>query len=184
MTRCSRKSLALTELCSAYISRYRKRAPKMEDGKLMLFDYRLVWRSMLNQSGERTLLPCIIPPHTGHIDLIFELGVISLIQGMGRYSTFLCPYLFGVSYSRNYCQAPCLDDARLMRLSQRTAKINECKKRDTKPSWPSCLSCAVQEGERISSKMLRSASALARFIHPTHFIGSWLFSASSIPQRR
>lgn len=54
---------------------YRKRAPKMEDGKLMLFDYRLVWRSMLNQSGERTLLPCIIPPHTGHIDLIFELRV-------------------------------------------------------------------------------------------------------------
>ncbi len=51
---------------------YRNRAPVGVSGKKAFDGYRVVWRSMLNQSGERTMLPAITPPHTGHVDLVFE----------------------------------------------------------------------------------------------------------------
>lgn len=49
--------------------------------------YRILMRRMLNQSGERTLIPAIIPPHTGHIHTMTEFvlkdeSIIPLLEGM------------------------------------------------------------------------------------------------------
>ena len=49
--------------------------------------YRILVRRMLNQSGERTLIPAIIPPHTGHIHTMTEFVLkeetsIPLLEGM------------------------------------------------------------------------------------------------------
>ena len=51
---------------------YINRAPKDLAGNTLINSYRVCWRTMLNQSGERTLLPAIIPPQVGHIDYVFE----------------------------------------------------------------------------------------------------------------
>lgn len=55
------------------IEEYIMRAPDMGEHDKMFDHYRVLWRSMLNQAGERTLLPAIVPPRTGHVDLVFEL---------------------------------------------------------------------------------------------------------------
>lgn len=47
--------------------------PVTQFGEKYNLTYKLVMRKMLNQSGERTLIATIIPPHTGHIDGIFGI---------------------------------------------------------------------------------------------------------------
>lgn len=55
------------------ISEYENRAPNYVTGDKMFEHYRVLWRSMLNLSGERTMMPVIIPPKIGHVDLVYEL---------------------------------------------------------------------------------------------------------------
>lgn len=54
------------------LEEYSRRAPIGLNNQKAFSGYRVVWRSMLNQSGERTMMPVITPPHTGHVDLVFE----------------------------------------------------------------------------------------------------------------
>lgn len=56
-------------------------------------DYRLCLRKMLNQSGERTLVSAIIPPHVGHIGGIIGLNIK---DGMVSFAanTFSLPFDF------------------------------------------------------------------------------------------
>lgn len=76
-------SIDLTNIKADYIQRvnfspacnideYYNRAPEMKGGNKFFDNYRVVWRSMLNQSGERTMLPAILPPKVGHVDLVYE----------------------------------------------------------------------------------------------------------------
>ncbi len=52
---------------------YHSKAPVFQ-GRKVMDDYRVCWRSMLNQAGERSMLPAIIPPYSSHIDLVFEVA--------------------------------------------------------------------------------------------------------------
>jgi hypothetical protein len=53
---------------------YRTRTPKVPwDRRAVTEFYRLISRTMLSQSGERTLTSTIMPPGSGHIDLGFSL---------------------------------------------------------------------------------------------------------------
>ena len=51
---------------------YKTKYPKSNDGREIIDNYRVWWRCMLNQSGERTMIPALIPPRVGHINLIYE----------------------------------------------------------------------------------------------------------------
>lgn len=49
-------------------------------------EYRIILRRMLNQSGERTFIPAIIPPGSGHVHTVFEIAMkeeLSFFAGMG-----------------------------------------------------------------------------------------------------
>lgn len=75
-------SIDLTELPADYLPRtnyvqqdvapeeYLRRAPKVpwEKGQPVTNFYRIVYRGMLSQSGERTLIGSILPPKVGHIN--------------------------------------------------------------------------------------------------------------------
>ena len=49
--------------------------PKTEWGSYYDQEYRIGMRRMLNIIGERTLMPCIIPPKTAHISTVFGVAV-------------------------------------------------------------------------------------------------------------
>lgn len=55
---------------------YQKRIPVTPWGKKCNDTYRIAMRNMFNQSGERTLVSAIIPPHTGHVHAVYELGFL------------------------------------------------------------------------------------------------------------
>lgn len=57
---------------SCSLTEYLHRAPTFTNDRKALEGYRILWRSMLNQSGERTMLPMIVPPYVGHVDLVYE----------------------------------------------------------------------------------------------------------------
>ena len=56
------------------IDSYSARIPEGKAGDKYTSYYRVVSRRMLNQSGERTLIPAIIPPMMGHINTVFGLA--------------------------------------------------------------------------------------------------------------
>ena len=64
--------LDLTELPADYLPR----TPKVpwRDRKPVTKFYRVVYRKMLSQSGERTLIAAILPPQTTHIDGCFSIA--------------------------------------------------------------------------------------------------------------
>ncbi len=67
------------------VSDYRSKVPSTPFGNPYNYYYRVVIRKMLNLSGERTLMPAIIPPETGHIDGIFGLVInknLPLLSGI------------------------------------------------------------------------------------------------------
>ncbi len=74
-------NIDLTSISDSYIQRvnyvqgeqYISKMPVTQFGEKYNLTYKLAMRKMLNQSGERTLIATIIPPHTGHIDGIFGI---------------------------------------------------------------------------------------------------------------
>lgn len=63
---------------------YSKALPLISDKNLYSDHFRILVRKMLNQGGERTLLPSIVPPGVGHIDGIFGLvydDALALLAG-------------------------------------------------------------------------------------------------------
>ncbi len=78
-------SIDLTQIPQDYLSRcnysiacsideYEKREPDTTWGPHYSSEYRLCFRKMLNQSGERTLISTIIPPSSEHINGIFGMA--------------------------------------------------------------------------------------------------------------
>src|SRR5690606_11941740 len=60
---------------------YRARTPKvswvepsLREPKRVTEYYRVISRTMLSQSGERTLISAVVPPGTGHLDLGFSVA--------------------------------------------------------------------------------------------------------------
>jgi hypothetical protein len=54
---------------------YLERAPKAKWGKALNESYRVVFRKMLSQSGERTLIPALAFPGAAHIDTCYSVAV-------------------------------------------------------------------------------------------------------------
>jgi hypothetical protein len=54
-------------------AQYRERTPEWAGDKVTEF-YRYVNRTMVAPTGERTLVPAIIPPGPGHLDLVFSIS--------------------------------------------------------------------------------------------------------------
>ena len=105
-------NIDLTAIPEVYIQRckyqpacsldeYRRRAPKLNNGEIALDHYRIGWRKMLNQSGERTLIPAILPIDLGHIDGIFELHVPNIPLMCGELSSI--PFDFFVKSTGKAC---------------------------------------------------------------------------------
>ena len=74
----------LTQIPQSYLQRsnyhpacspaeYHNRAPLTPWGTKSIDSYRVVMRNMFNQSGERTLLACLIPPEAGHVHAVYEI---------------------------------------------------------------------------------------------------------------
>lgn len=57
------------------IAEYIKRVPKTHWGTSFVDEYRVISRRMLNQDGERTLLPAIITPGAGYINTLFGIAM-------------------------------------------------------------------------------------------------------------
>ncbi|MFT3770140.1 MAG: N-6 DNA methylase [Minicystis sp.] len=67
---------------------YEARAPRFL-GKTVLAHFRHVNRRMLAITGERTLIPAIIPPECGHTSLVFSVAFRDPVE-LTRWSGFLC----------------------------------------------------------------------------------------------
>ncbi|MBR0191308.1 MAG: N-6 DNA methylase [Thermoguttaceae bacterium] len=67
-----RQRVNYSPACS--VAEYKHCIPETPWGTMYTADYRVAMRKMLNQSGERTLVPAIIPPSTAHIDALYSLG--------------------------------------------------------------------------------------------------------------
>ncbi|WP_213183089.1 DNA methyltransferase family protein [Desulfosarcina cetonica] len=86
------------------VEEYLRRTPKVpwEDGKAVTDSYRLVSRSMLSQSGERTLISSIFPPAIGHIDPCFSLTFEKDKNLVASASAFISlPYDFYIKTTGN-----------------------------------------------------------------------------------
>ena len=67
---------------------------------------RLAWRGMAANTGERTLIPILLPPKLGHVNVMFsagraELGVRSLIGALAGMSSLLGDFTVRVSPKSN-----------------------------------------------------------------------------------
>lgn len=56
---------------------YERRTPRW-NGKPVTKYYRYANRTMIAPTGERTLIPCILPPRVAHIDLVFSIAFSDL----------------------------------------------------------------------------------------------------------
>lgn len=71
-------------------------------------DYRLVMREMLNISGERSLIPTVIPPETGHILTIFGIKLKNdILEEAGIFASIIADFYVKV-VGRDHCQLPIL----------------------------------------------------------------------------
>ncbi len=61
------------------LSEYERRIPRW-NGKLTSDDYRLAFRAMLAPTGERTLISCLIPPRTTHINGVYSYRMESRLD--------------------------------------------------------------------------------------------------------
>ena len=95
--------------------------------------YRVAWRSMAANSGERTLIPAIIPPGTGHINGVFCLGgnIRNVLLAAASFSSLLTDFAVrAVPKSGIYRSVaerlplPPLDHPLLPRLLLRTLRLN------------------------------------------------------------
>ena len=104
-------------------------------------EYRVVSRRMLNQDGERTLLPAIIPPGTGYINTVFGIAMKKGLLTFAGYEASLL-YDFYVKATRKsdgrydtLSQLPCILDNPLVKLINiRTLMLN-CLTRHYADFW-------------------------------------------------
>ena len=124
---------------------YVRRAPEINANDKMFNHFRAVWRSMLNQGGERTLLPCIIPPQTGHVDLVFEFYADPniLVPVVGTFSSLPFDYYIkatGKAHARFDVvrNMPFLESKEISAINMRTLLLN-CLTRHYADLWRKCF---------------------------------------------
>lgn len=120
--------------------------------------YRIAWRAMAANRNERTLIPAIIPPGTGHINGVFTKGSDSLeasklvgLQGVS--SSLLSDFLVRAApksgiYESVFDRLPSLDPHHELfpRLTLRTLQLN-CLTEAYADLWEACWDDRFQEDE-------------------------------------
>lgn len=136
-------SVDLTRISSNYLQRcnysiactedeYFKKISSTPWGTKFSDEYRIAMREMINLSGERSLVSCIIPPFTANIHTIFDVTFENkdrLVLQAGAYSSL--PYDFlvkaigkgHVNYSENMAFA-IIDDVYNLEIMLRTLLLN------------------------------------------------------------
>ena len=95
--------------------------------------YRVAWRAMAANSGERTLIPAIIPPGAGHVNGVFCLGgdIRNVLVSAASFSSLLTDFAVRAAPKSGIYQGvaerlplPPLDHPLLPRLLLRTLRLN------------------------------------------------------------
>ena len=107
-------NIDLMEISDNYIQRFKYSPACSLDEYIMkspehgnyLQSYRVVMREMLNLSGERSLVPTIIPPHCGHIITVFGMQLNrDLFQVAGVLASLVSDFYIK-TVGRGHCQLP------------------------------------------------------------------------------
>lgn len=122
---------------------YSDSIPKTPWGTRFIDEYRIASRRMLNQDGERTLLPAIIPPGTAYINTVFGIALKNNLALFAGYEASLL-YDFYVKATRKsdgrydtLSQLPCVTDHPLVnQVKIRTLLLN-CITSNYKSLWES-----------------------------------------------
>lgn len=111
---------------------YFRRVPKTPWGDAYTDCYRIIVRRMLNQSGERTLIPAIIPPHVGHVHTVFGFAFHDpqdLVSVAGSMSSLVFDGFIKITgrsdfYFETASNFPYLVGPQLQRVKQLTLMLN------------------------------------------------------------
>lgn len=111
---------------------YLRRVPKTYWGDKYTDCYRIIVRRMLNQSGERTLIPAIIPPHSGHVHTVFGFACQNphdLVSIAGAMSSLVYDGFIKITgrsdfYFETASNFPYLATVQMQRVEQLTLMLN------------------------------------------------------------
>ena len=111
---------------------YLRRVPKTSWGDKYTDCYRIIVRRMLNQSGERTLIPAIIPPHAGHVHTVFGFACQNpqdLVSIAGAMSSLVYDGFIKITgrsdfYFETASNFPYLATEQMQRVEQLTLMLN------------------------------------------------------------
>lgn len=114
------------------IDEYLHRVPKTPWGDKYTDHYRIIVRRMLNQSGERTLVPAIIPPHAGHVHTVFGFAcqnLHDLVSIAGSMSSLVYDGFIKITgrsdfYFETASNFPYLATAQMQRVKQLILMLN------------------------------------------------------------
>jgi len=122
------------------MAEYLRRIPRNAQDRSYAENYRLLARKMLNLAGERTLMPAIVPPQTGHTNALIGFdfsNLMDLVSASGLTSSIPFDFLIKASgkgnlYTDNASKLPLLPyDSR---LAVRALLLN-CLTRAYAPLW-------------------------------------------------
>lgn len=111
---------------------YLQRVPKTPWGDRYTECYRIIVRRMLNQSGERTLIPAIIPPYAGHVHTVFGFACQNshdLVSIAGAMSSLVYDGFIKITgrsdfYFETASNFPYLSTVQMKRVEQLTLMLN------------------------------------------------------------
>ena len=160
------------------IEKFFEREPSLPNGLKYHRAYRILTRRMLNQSGERTLIPAIYPPNVTHIDTVFgmtfeSLQLLALMAGLE--SSILYDFYVkstGKSDGRydTLSKFPILRE-RNREISTRALLLN-CLTADYGDLWKTCFDnayieqCWTKSDPRLSNDRFRSLTGEWRWSTP------------------
>ncbi len=110
---------------------FTSRIPETSWGTKFHSEYRIILRKMLNQSGERTLIPCIVPPETTFINGLvgFAVHQDNIATIAGTMASVVFDFYIKASgkancYYDTIANMPCIDSPLNLRISLRALLLN------------------------------------------------------------
>jgi hypothetical protein len=108
------------------MAEYERRTPRW-DGKPVTKYYRYANRTMIAPTGERTLIPCIVPPMMAHIDLVFSIAFsdLNLLIGLLSIASTLPGDFFAKTTGKTHARIDVLGNMPIIDPSDRLMQL--CK---------------------------------------------------------
>lgn len=155
------------------IEEYYNRVPLTPWGMKYSDCYRIIVRRMLNQSGERTLIPTIIPPYAGHVHTVFGFAfrnLSDLITVAGCMSSIVYDGFIKITgrsdfYFETASNFPYIFSPQMKRVSLLTLMLN-CMTQNYGAIWEQVFDqvneCFLwsKKDARLSNDKMQSASKL------------------------